>query len=284
MTYYILLKTLRLAFSASITPDFRYEIILTVLARYESCTEKSIWRICQELKDSTRSAVACNGLIIAQGFTSYGTTSHRFMKAYPEWVSRATNWNKFNAVASLGLIHIGQEQHAMSFLRSYMPSEGRTTFGYQEGGAYFAYGVKQNCEKYVADLIGNKSNPMMRATGVSVLSMAYVGTGDPDVVRRLLEKIEPTQPEKRTIEPLPHSTFEIDLVSFFLTSVRKKKGGFLPALWLRVHTWANQLLFVTSSRTPLKKRTLTRYGSTEEWDRAPVSLVGPKCHSEVPSG
>lgn len=34
-----------------------------------------------------------------------GTTSDVFLRDNLTWISTATNWNKFNAVASLGLIH-----------------------------------------------------------------------------------------------------------------------------------------------------------------------------------
>lgn len=34
-----------------------------------------------------------------------GTTSDAFLRDNLTWISTATNWNKFNAVASLGLIH-----------------------------------------------------------------------------------------------------------------------------------------------------------------------------------
>ena len=60
-----------------------------------------------------------------------------------EWVSKATNWNKFNAVASLGNIHYGHEAEAMNVLRLYLPSNNAAaaeSSGYKEGGALYALG------------------------------------------------------------------------------------------------------------------------------------------------
>lgn len=45
-----------------------------------------------------------------------------------EWVSRANNWNKFNAVATLGNIHKGHEAEAMTVLKLYLPEPGQVTF------------------------------------------------------------------------------------------------------------------------------------------------------------
>ncbi|KAF1762524.1 hypothetical protein GCK72_010786 [Caenorhabditis remanei] len=255
----------------------------------------------EEIKENIRTASAHNALLISNGLMQYGTTCDDFLRNNLNWVSKATNWNKFNAVASLGLIHHGQEASAMKVLDPYLPKESVEGFGFKEGGAMLAYGLihakhgdatamstlaqwlktadnepvrhgaclgfgvaglgsssisgyekvrevlqrdeavsgesagiamglimagnlnqevfnelKQytvdtqhdktqrgirtglacasfglqgDAEPFIKEAIGAKSNPMLRSTGICMLSMAYAGTGSPSVVRRLLEKV-----------------------------------------------------------------------------------------------
>ncbi|CAB3402392.1 unnamed protein product [Caenorhabditis bovis] len=256
----------------------------------------------EEIRESIRTASGHNALLISNGLMQYGTTCDDFLRNNLNWVSKATNWNKFNAVASLGVIHHGQESQALKVLDPYLPRDGSIEgFGFKEGGAMFAYGLiharhgdatamstlaqwlksaeaepvrhgsclgygvaglgsssssayekirevlqrdeavsgesagiamglimagnlneavftelkqysidtqhdktqrgirtglacaafglQREAEPWIESAITNKSNPMLRSTGVCMLSMAYAGTGDADVVRRLLEKV-----------------------------------------------------------------------------------------------
>lgn len=74
-----------------------------------------------------------------------------------QWISKATNWDKFNAVASLGLIHKvnfskmkinkgnifkGHEKEAKKILDPYLPKGDQDQYGFKEGGALYAYGLK----------------------------------------------------------------------------------------------------------------------------------------------
>uniref|UniRef100_A0A915D3X0 26S proteasome non-ATPase regulatory subunit 1/RPN2 N-terminal domain-containing protein n=1 Tax=Ditylenchus dipsaci TaxID=166011 RepID=A0A915D3X0_9BILA len=77
-----------------------------------------------KIKDSIRTACTHNATLIANGLMHMGTTSDVFLRDNLPWISNATNWNKFNAVASLGLIHKGNEQNAQKVLEPYLPKEG----------------------------------------------------------------------------------------------------------------------------------------------------------------
>lgn len=58
-----------------------------------------------------------------------------------DWVGKATNWAKFTAVASLGVIHKGHEGDAMRLLETYLPKENVAgSSGYMEGGSLYALG------------------------------------------------------------------------------------------------------------------------------------------------
>ncbi len=67
------------------------------------------------------------------------------------------------------------------------------------GIALLAYGRMEEAEKWIGALLAERSNPMLRQTGVWMLAMAYAGSGKADVVRRLLEKVaaDPNDDVKR---------------------------------------------------------------------------------------
>lgn len=44
------------------------------------------------------------------------TTNDSFLRDNLSWVALATNWNRFNATATLGMIHMGNKKEAMTIL------------------------------------------------------------------------------------------------------------------------------------------------------------------------
>ena len=50
-------------------------------------------------------SITHNATIISNGFMHYGTTSDQFLRENLEWLKKASNWSKFSATASMGLIH-----------------------------------------------------------------------------------------------------------------------------------------------------------------------------------
>lgn len=61
--------------------------------------------ILRQIKDSVRTAATHNATVLANGLMHVGTTCDDFLRDNLDWISKATNWNKFNAVSTLGLIH-----------------------------------------------------------------------------------------------------------------------------------------------------------------------------------
>lgn len=47
------------------------------------------------------------------------TTNDTFLQDNIQWVGQASNWNRFNATASLGLIHSGNKKDALQLLNPY---------------------------------------------------------------------------------------------------------------------------------------------------------------------
>lgn len=73
------------------------------------------------------------------------TTNDSFLQDNMSWVGHATNWNRFNATASLGIIHSGNKGDAMQILQPYFSGIGagpeQVNSPYSTAGAYFAYGL-----------------------------------------------------------------------------------------------------------------------------------------------
>lgn len=60
-------------------------------------------------------------VILSNAFMNAGTTNDSFLRDNLDWVARATNWSKFSAAASLGVIHKGGFENAMAILQPYLP-------------------------------------------------------------------------------------------------------------------------------------------------------------------
>lgn len=88
-----------------------------------------------------RNSVCHTATVIANSFMYCGTTSDQFLRDNLEWLARATNWAKFTATASLGVIHKGHEDEALSLMSTYLPKDSGPGSGYSEGGGLYALGL-----------------------------------------------------------------------------------------------------------------------------------------------
>jgi len=57
--------------------------------------------------------------IVSNAMMNAFTTNDLFLKDNMVWVSKATNWSRFNATASLGIIHMGNKKDALTILNPY---------------------------------------------------------------------------------------------------------------------------------------------------------------------
>mmetsp|Transcript_25435 Transcript_25435/g.19178 ORF Transcript_25435/g.19178 Transcript_25435/m.19178 type:complete len:104 (-) Transcript_25435:1627-1938(-) len=70
------------------------------------------------------------------------TTNDSFLRDNISWAAQATNWNRFNATASLGIIHMGNKKEAMQILNPYFTGSGdQGSSPFSTAGAYYAYGL-----------------------------------------------------------------------------------------------------------------------------------------------
>mmetsp|Transcript_49167 Transcript_49167/g.74773 ORF Transcript_49167/g.74773 Transcript_49167/m.74773 type:complete len:1016 (-) Transcript_49167:120-3167(-) len=106
----------------------------------------------EERGSGGRSSVLHNAAVITHSYLYAGTTNDTFLRDYLDWMKKASNWAKFSATASLGVIHAGHISEAMHLLQPYLPANpsddgeggGATvsqTGGYAEGGSLYALGL-----------------------------------------------------------------------------------------------------------------------------------------------
>lgn len=88
-----------------------------------------------------RNSVLHHSAVIAHSYMNAGTTTDTFLRENLEWLGKATNWAKFTATASLGVVHRGHVRESMNLLAPYLPQGGVSPSPYSEGGALYAMGL-----------------------------------------------------------------------------------------------------------------------------------------------
>merc|ERR1719391_886793 len=79
--------------------------------------------ILKQTKDAVRVSICHTATVIANGLMHSGTTHDQFLRDNLDWLSRATNWAKLSATATLGVIHRGHEKESRSLMQSYLPKD-----------------------------------------------------------------------------------------------------------------------------------------------------------------
>uniref|UniRef100_A0A8C4RSB6 26S proteasome non-ATPase regulatory subunit 1 n=1 Tax=Erpetoichthys calabaricus TaxID=27687 RepID=A0A8C4RSB6_ERPCA len=142
--------------------------------------------ILKNTKDAVRNSVCHTATVIANSFMHTGTTSDQFLRENLEWLARATNWAKFTATASLGVIHKGHEKEALQLMATYLPKDTSPGSAYQEGGGLYALGLIHanhggDIIDYLLSQLKNASNDIVRHGGCLGLGLAALGTARQDV-------------------------------------------------------------------------------------------------------
>lgn len=89
------------------------------------------------------------GMTFSHAIMQCGTSNDDFLRNNMEFLGHASNWSKFSATSSLGLIHMGQVKDSKQLLSAYLPKEdpaagsssSATPSPYSEGGSLFALGL-----------------------------------------------------------------------------------------------------------------------------------------------
>lgn len=146
--------------------------------------------ILKNTKDTVRHPICHTATVISNGIMHCGTTSDQFLRDNLDWLSRAINWSKFTATASLGLIHKKHEKEALNLMQQYLPKDSPSASGYTEGGGLYALGlIHANHGLAITDyLLGQLKEAKNEATrhgGCLGLGLAAMGTVRQDVYEQL---------------------------------------------------------------------------------------------------
>lgn len=74
-------------------------------------------------------------------FPQAGTTVDNFFRTQKKFVEQASNWAKFSASATIGVIHKGNVTSAFTILDAFLPKDNTSTDAYTEGGAMYSIGL-----------------------------------------------------------------------------------------------------------------------------------------------
>lgn len=146
--------------------------------------------ILKNTKEAVRNSICHSATVVANAFMHCGTTSDQFLRDNLDWLARATNWAKFTATASLGVIHKGHEKEALNLMSTYLPKDSSPGSAYSEGGGLFALGLIHanhggNITDYLLNQVKEATSDMVRHGGCLGLGLAAMGTARRDVYEQL---------------------------------------------------------------------------------------------------
>ena len=147
--------------------------------------------ILKQTKDAVLVSVCHTAKVIANGLMHNGTTHDQFLRDNLDWLSRATNWAKLSATATLEVIHRGHKKESLSLMQSYLPKDAAgTSSGYAEGGGLYALGLIHanhggEITEYLLGQVKETTNEMIKHAGCLGLGLASTGTHRADVYEQL---------------------------------------------------------------------------------------------------
>lgn len=133
--YWARIEKLKLILSG----DFLVDLNLDFLYR-QSDSDPLIMKTIKTAVEN-RNSVLHHSAVVAHAYMNSGTTNDTFLRENLEWLGKATNWAKFTATASLGVVHKGHVRESMNLLAPYLPQGGVSASPYSEGGALYAMGL-----------------------------------------------------------------------------------------------------------------------------------------------
>ncbi|CAI8037235.1 26S proteasome non-ATPase regulatory subunit 1 [Geodia barretti] len=151
-------------------------------------------QILKNTKDVSRGSICHNSTIIANGLMHYGTTSDTLLRENLEWLKKASNWAKFTATASLGLVHWGHEKEALNLMASYLPKDSANSSPYAEGGGLYAIGLIHanhglKVMDYLANELRSNTSEIVCHGACLGLGLAAMGTANYDIYDLLKENL-----------------------------------------------------------------------------------------------
>jgi len=134
-------------------------------------------------------------IVWANGCMNAYTTNDTFIRDNLGWVSMATNWNRFSATSSMGMIHMGNKKEAMEILNPYFrgaDAAGQPVSPYSTAGAYYAYGLihanqfTEEASQFLTNGYANSAGNEAIMHGLSLgLGLVAMATKDENVYEQL---------------------------------------------------------------------------------------------------
>jgi len=160
---------------------------------------------------SSRNSVLHGAAVVTHAYLYAGTTNDSFLRDYLDWMKKASNWAKFSATASLGVVHAAHIGEAMHLLQPYLPKtpEGADasavspTGGYAEGGSLYALGLihgsnvgssavkRQETTEYLRNHLRISHANEVISHGASLgVGLTAMGTADLAIVQELKQVLD----------------------------------------------------------------------------------------------
>jgi len=105
-----------------------------------------------------------------------------------DWLAQATNWAKFTAAGSLGVIHKGHIKEVLKLMSAYLPKDSPHNSPYSEGGALYALGLIHanhggDIIEYLIDQLRSTTtqSDIVRHGACLGLGLAAMGTARTDI-------------------------------------------------------------------------------------------------------
>ena len=178
-----------------LTGEISREITLKALKKFNHFDLKSQEELMKSVEKGSN--IENLGVILTNSFSNSHTGNDEFIKKNMAFVSKATNWARFVATASLGVINMGNVKNSRGIMRAYLPGGENAKSIYCIGGAYYAIGL-MNAGNNDPELMaffnealnspGNNKEPIQHGLylGIGLLAMA---THDQDLYERVREGI-----------------------------------------------------------------------------------------------
>jgi len=176
---------------------FDIDLILNFLFK-QSRTDVNILK---SIKTATegRTNVLHGATVVAHAYMNAGTTQDTFLRDNLDWLGKATNWAKFTAVASMGVVHKGHVHESMNLLQPYLPQGGQQASSYSASGALYALGLihankggsgDSTTISYLSDALRNSGTDEIVQHGACLgIGLAAMATGDGNLFESLNEVV-----------------------------------------------------------------------------------------------
>ncbi|KAG2490998.1 hypothetical protein HYH03_010670 [Edaphochlamys debaryana] len=138
-----------------------------------------------------RVSVTHSATIAANALMHAGTTVDTFLRTNLEWLAKATNWAKFSATASLGVIHRGHLTQGRALMAPYLPRAGAAGGAggspFSEGGALYALGLIYanhggDVRPFLLESLRGTANEVTQHGACLGLGLAALGTDDEEAL------------------------------------------------------------------------------------------------------